>query len=95
MDNLDQVLDEPEVAQILEILQHAQSLEDRSNQLERQAAQLRRKRKAAEAIDPPLYKKPYHFHEKKIEEFVTNMTDQQHKNVMRMTRECFEELSEM
>ena len=95
MENLDQILDMPEMAQILEILKNAESLEDRSDQLKREAAQLRRKRKAEEIIELELYKKPYHFHEKNIEEFCANLTDQQHKNVMRMSRECFDELNDM
>ena len=84
-DQIDLQLPEiPEFTDVLELLDLAEGIEANA-----------RKRKSNIWHHPECPKRPYHFHEKKIEEMVENMNDEHFQHVMRMSRECFEILAEM
>jgi uncharacterized protein YhaN len=93
-EHFDELVGLPGLTEILQILKDAEDLDKKSNDLKKKADDLRRKRKAQLVEQPPPLKKPYHYHEKHIEELVSSWTDNQYKGLMRMTRECFEELND-
>ena len=77
MEHLEQLIDIPEMGEVLDLLQHAESLEDNARNLKAQAEQLRSKRKRDDLGDPDHFKRPYHFHEKKIEERMSQLSQGQ------------------
>ena len=94
MEHLEQLIDIPEMGEVLDLLQHAESLEDNARNLKAQAEQLRSKRKRDDLGDPDHFKRPYHFHEKKIEERMSQLSDADLVHNIAMSRLCFEELAD-
>ena len=94
MEHLEQLIDIPEMGEVLDLLQHAESLEDNARNLKRQAEELRSKRKRDDLGDPDHFKRPYQFQEKKIEERMSQLSDEDLVHNIAMSRLCFEELAD-
>ena len=94
MENIEQLIDIPEMNEVLDLLHHAESLEIDASNLKRQAEELRSKRKRDDLGHPDNFKRRYQFKEKKIEERMSQLNDEDLVHQIAMSRLCFEELAD-